>query len=105
MVRHIDEKEFESEVLGSKSVVLVDFYATWCPPCKLIAPVLDEISESRANFNIVKINVDENPSISMQYNVESIPTLLFFKNGKIVDKLIGYNPKEKVEKILLSHID
>lgn len=104
MVSHINEKEFNDEVIKQKGVVLVDFFATWCPPCKMLAPVLEEISESRGNFKIVKINVDENLAISTKYDIRAVPTMIVFKDGKIVDTAYGYLPKEKVVDLLNNHI-
>lgn len=105
MLRHINEKEFEKEVIQNKGIVLVDFFATWCPPCKMLSPVLEEISESRGPYEIVKINIDENLNVSSEYNIEVVPTMLVFKNGKVIDKAVGYMPKGEIVNMLNKHID
>lgn len=98
MVKHIDEKGLE-EIENSQGVILVDFYATWCPPCKKLAPVLDELASSR-KYNIVSINVDENINAATKYSVDTIPTLIVFKDGKPVKSSVGFIPKEKVMEML-----
>jgi thioredoxin 1 len=88
---------FDSEVLKSDKPVLVDFWAEWCMPCKMISPILDDISkEMGQHIKIVKINVDDNRDISMTYNIRSIPTLLLFKNGQAVEQIIGAIPKKTI---------
>lgn len=86
-------------------LVLADFWATWCGPCKMIAPVLEEIdSEKGDQLKIVKLDVDENQATAAQYGVMSIPTLILFKDGEIVDKVIGYRPKEALDEVINSHL-
>ena len=102
---HLDEKNFESEVLKSSVPVLVDFWAPWCGPCKMIAPIIDELSvELQDKMKIAKINVDESPQLAGQFNVMSIPTLLIFKEGKPVDQIVGAMPKEKLLAKLNLHL-
>ncbi|OPB30395.1 thioredoxin [Bartonella sp. WD12.1] len=85
-----DNSNFENEVLTSSTPVVVDFWAEWCGPCKMIAPILDEISiEMQGQVKIVKVNIDENPELATQYGVRSIPTLLMFKNGNISSHMVG----------------
>lgn len=100
MIKYLNESNFNEEVISKKGVVLVDFFATWCPPCKMLTPVLEEISTSRATYNIAKIDVDENENLSMQYNISSVPTMLIFKDGEVVEKMIGYKNKEQLLEIL-----
>ena len=89
-VKHINGAEFEAEVVRSAKPVVVDFYATWCGPCKILSPRLDTLAGSFTNeIKFVKINVDEAPDLSQRFNIQGIPTLLFFKNGKIVDGVVG----------------
>ena len=95
----VTDANFESEVLTGDTPVVVDFWAAWCGPCKLIAPVLDELAaEYDGKIKVTKLNVDENPSTSMKFQVRSIPTLLFFKDGKVVDQVIGAQSKADLKK-------
>ena len=102
MITHVSDSTFAKEVLQSPQTVLVDFYADWCGPCRAIAPIIEEIAHELNNrLKVVKLDVDQNPETAMQYGVQSIPTLLIFKNGKEVERLIGYMSKSK----LLSKIE
>ena len=95
------KETFEQEVLQSDIPVLVDFWATWCVPCKMIAPIVKEIADEYDGKILVgKVNVDEEPDLTMQYNVSSIPTLMVFKNGQLVNKAIGYREKDEILKML-----
>ncbi|MGH3794854.1 MAG: thioredoxin [Pseudonocardiaceae bacterium] len=90
----VTDESFADDVLGSDKPVLVDFWATWCGPCKLVAPVLDEIaSEHAGKITIAKLDVDQNPSTSRDYQIMSIPTLLLFSEGKVVKQIVGAKPK------------
>ncbi|BBL52767.1 thioredoxin [Bartonella quintana] len=92
-----DKCNFENEVLASSVPVVVDFWAEWCSPCKMIAPILDEIStEMQGQIKIAKVNIDENPELATQYGVRSIPTLLMFKNGKASSNMVGAASKGRV---------
>lgn len=104
MVKQINEAEFEAEVLKSEKPVLVDFYADWCGPCKMIAPVLEKLSETLDTVAFAKINVDDNPNLAQKYQVMSIPNLIVFKNGEPAERAIGMQSLEAlkalVEKVL-----
>ena len=95
------KETFEQEVLQSDIPVLVDFWATWGGPCKMIAPIVKEIADEYDGKILVgKVNVDEEPDLTMQYNVSSIPTLMVFKNGQLVNKAVGYREKDEILKML-----
>ena len=99
---NITDDTFEAEVLQSDKLVIVDFWATWCGPCKMIAPILEEIANEMADqVKITKMDVDSNKVIAGKFNILSIPSLLFFKNGKIVDQIVGAVPKAQ----LVSRLD
>ena len=101
MERKFTTENFEKEVLGADKPVLVDFYADWCGPCKMMAPAVEQLAEEMEGTAIVgKLNVDENEEIAMRYQVMSIPTLLIFKGGQIVNKAVGVQKKEIVRKML-----
>ena len=101
----INDQSFESEVLSYQGVVLVDCWAPWCGPCRMVAPVLEELaSEYRGRAKIVKLDTDQNPKASMKYNIRSIPTMLIFKGGDLVDTLVGALPKQEIEKRLVAFL-
>ncbi len=97
-VQKVSDTTFESEVLKATGPVVVDFWAEWCGPCKMIAPALEEIAKSLGDkVKILKLNVDENPNIAGKYGIQSIPTLMIFKNGQMAARQVGAAPKHKLE--------
>lgn len=96
-VQHVSDAEFESKVLKSDKPVVLDFWAPWCGPCRMMEPVLEEVAnENLGKVLVAKLNVDENPETAMKYDILSIPTLLIFANGQMVKKLVGAMPKKKL---------
>ncbi len=105
MVVHVTDQNFEEVVLKSDKPVLVDFWAEWCGPCRMIGPVVEELANKFGEEAIVaKLNVDENPETAVQFGIRSIPTLLFFKQGKVVDKQVGVAPQTVLESKLKAQL-
>ncbi|MBE6623972.1 MAG: thioredoxin [Ruminococcaceae bacterium] len=97
----ITKENFENEVLKSDIPVLVDFWASWCGPCKMIAPIIEEIAKEYAGtVKVGKINVDDQQELAIKFGIASIPTLLVFRGGEVTDKLVGYRPKEDIEALI-----
>jgi len=104
-VGKVSDATFESEVLKATEPVVVDFWAEWCGPCRMIAPALEEIAGTlNGKVKIVKLNVDENPQTAAKYNIQSIPTLMIFKNGDMSSRQIGAAPKQKLEQWITSAV-
>ncbi|MDD3361939.1 MAG: thioredoxin [Hespellia sp.] len=99
-VKNIKQEEFEKEVLQSKIPVLVDVWAPWCGPCKMLGPVIEEVAGETDAFQVIKVNADESPEISQQYRVFSIPTLLVFKDGKEVKRSVGVISKAEIKALM-----
>lgn len=88
------------QTITSNKIVLVDFFATWCGPCKMLAPVVEQFAENETNVKVVKVDVDEEPDLAMRFGISSIPTLLVFKDGKLADKQIGYRSLEQLKQMV-----
>jgi thioredoxin 1 len=101
---NIDESTFDAEVKQADGLVMVDFWAPWCGPCRLIAPVLEELAAEHGDaVKITKVNVDENQVLAGQYGIRSIPSLLFFKDGQVVEMVVGAQPKDALEQKITAH--
>jgi len=103
MAKVFTDQNFEQEVLNSQKPVLVDFWAPWCGPCQMMGPIIEQLVEELEGKVVVgKLNVDENPQMAQKYGVMSIPTLLIFKDGQVVEQFVGVQPKEVLKQVLLS---
>lgn len=94
-VKVINEENFEKEILNSQTTAIVDFYADWCGPCKMMSPIIDEIAEDES-LTVGKVNVDENNELAIKYDIMSIPTILIFKNGELVNRFVGVHDKNEI---------
>ena len=96
MLKKVSKENFELEVLKSNKVILVDFYATWCGPCQMLGPILEEIAGEIQNFDIAKINIDENQELAIENEIEVVPTMLIYKNGQVVERVEGLLSKSQI---------
>ena len=97
---HVTSENYRSEVLEASGTVLLDFFAVWCGPCRMVAPILEEIAAERSDVKVCKINVDEEPELASRYKVMSIPTLLVVKEGQVVNQAVGARPKSQILSLL-----
>ncbi len=97
---HVDQNNYHSEVLNSEKPVLLDFWAPWCGPCRMLAPILEQVAEERSDVKVCKINIDEVPDLASEYQVFSIPTLMVMKNGQVVNQSVGVRPKGQILSML-----
>lgn len=99
--KELDSGNFTEEINNTNELVLVDFYATWCGPCKMLAPVVSEIAEEYSDkLRVYKVNIDENQELALKYGIMSIPTLMFFKNGEAVNTVVGFHTKSELEETI-----
>ena len=104
-VNEVSDNSFESDVLKSEKPVLVDFWAAWCAPCRMLAPTVEAVAERYAqSARVVKLNVDDNPAVSQRYGIKGIPTLILFKNGKEEERVVGATSKEAISRMIDKHI-
>ncbi len=99
-IKTLTSENFETEVLKESKTVLVDFWASWCGPCRMLSPVVDQIAEERKDIKVCKVNIDEQPELAQKFNVMSIPTLLVFRDGKQVNSSVGVRPKQDILNLL-----
>lgn len=99
-VFHINKNNFQQEVLSSEKPVLLDFWAPWCGPCRMLGPILDEVAQQRPDIKICKVNVDEEQELASRYKIFNIPTMLMLQNGQVEDKVIGVRPKRQILEML-----
>lgn len=97
---NLTKDSYHNEVMETEKVVVIDFWATWCGPCKMMAPVVEEVAKDYPGVKVCKVNVDEEPELSNAFKIVSIPTIVVIKNGEIIDSVVGYRPKEDIEKII-----
>ena len=104
-IMEVTDANFDSDVLKSEQPVLIDFWATWCGPCRALAPIVDELAQAyQGKVKVAKMDVDRNSATPMRYGVRGIPTLLVFKGGQVKEQIVGYVPKETIQKALDKHI-
>ena len=104
-VNEVSDSSFERDVLQSDRPVLVDFWAAWCAPCRMLAPTVDAVAEKYAgSARVVKLNVDDNPAVSQRYGIKGIPTLILFKNGKEEERVVGATSKDAISRMIEKHI-
>ena len=103
MIKYINETNFKTEVLDSKKAILVDFFAAWFGPCNMLSPVLEKISNTRADFDIAKVDIDKLRDLAIEYGIEVVPTLLIFKNGNVVHKIEGLVDEEEIINTMLEY--
>lgn len=96
----INDNNFKEEVLENSGVVVVDFFATWCAPCKMLAPIVEELESELESVKFVKVDVDESPVVSTKYKISNIPTIKIFKNGEVVETKVGFTPKEALKEVI-----
>ena len=100
MITNVTKENFDKEVMQAEGTVLVDFWAAWCGPCRMIAPAVEKIAEERPDVKVCKVNIDDEQELAIKYGVMSIPTLMVVKNGEIVNTAVGLRPKEEIEALL-----
>lgn len=104
MAKIVNTGNFRGAVEDNKGVVVVDFFATWCGPCKMLAPVFESVSEELSDAKFVKVDIDESLELAQKFGISTVPTMMIFKDGKVVDKLVGFMPKENLKAKVEAHL-
>ena len=104
MIKILNNDNFTTEIENSDKVVIVDFFATWCGPCKMLTPIFEELSNTMEAVDFVKVDIDKSLDIAREYNISSVPTMMIFKNGEVVDKIVGFVPKINIESKLRAQL-
>jgi len=105
MPKTTNADDFKKDVLEADGLIMVDFWAEWCPPCRALSPILEQLDTDHGDkVTVVKLNVDENPEISMEYGISGIPNVKFFKDGKVVEEVVGLAPKPHYEQVISNHV-
>jgi thioredoxin 1 len=103
MAKDVDSKSFKDQVLDSDQIVLVDFWAEWCPPCRALSPIIKKVADKTDKAKVVKLNVDENPDVAMKYGIRGIPTVLVFKDGEVAETVVGLQPESAYDSLIEKH--
>lgn len=104
MLLHVGDNDFVTQVENEKGLVVVDFWATWCGPCKMISPIIQQLASEMPEVKFAKVEVDENPSAASKYRITSIPTIMIFKDGSVVETIVGFRPKQELEQSIRNHM-
>lgn len=105
MPKNVSSSDFDKEVLQAEGLIMVDFWAEWCPPCRALSPILEQLDQEHGEkVTVAKLNVDENPDISAKYGITGIPNVKFFKNGQIVEEIVGLAPRPHYEELINKHV-
>lgn len=100
MIKHTNENDFNKDVIENNKLVIIDFFATWCMPCKMLAPIFEEVADKYTDVDFFKIDIDQNPNLVQQFGIDSVPTLIFIKDGKVVNQEIGVRSSSELTQII-----
>ncbi len=100
MIKHTNEVDFNKDIIENNKLVIIDFFATWCMPCKMLAPIFEDVSNKYSDLDFFKIDIDQNPTLVQKFNIDSVPTIIFIKNGKVINQEIGVRSESELSKII-----